>query len=112
MVSALVAAKRVVLGDLHHGDPHAVGIFDPHLDQSPRLLSRRSGDRDTGVGQPLVFTGDIPHLKPYFEPHRWLLGMTRDLEQAVAQEVDDAATLRWAELPVDGQAEDVAGEGM
>jgi hypothetical protein len=102
----------MVLGHLHHGNPHAVGIFDPHLDESPGLPSGRPGDRHTDGGQPLVFTGDIPHLKPYFEPHGWLLGMTRDLEQAVAQEVDDAATLRWAELPIDGQAEDVAVEGM
>jgi hypothetical protein len=49
--SALAAAKRVVVGDLHHGDLHAVGIFDPQLDQPPGLLSRQSGDRDTGAGQ-------------------------------------------------------------
>jgi hypothetical protein len=38
--------------------------------------------------------------------------MAGDLEQAVAQEADDAAMVRWSELPIDGQAEDVAVENM
>jgi acetyl-CoA carboxylase carboxyltransferase component len=47
-----------------------------------------------------------------FEPHGRLLGLTRDLEQAVAEEVDDAAMGWRAEVPVDGQAQDVAVEGL
>jgi hypothetical protein len=38
--------------------------------------------------------------------------MTGYFELAVAQKVDDAAMVRCVEFPVDGQAEDVAREGM
>ena len=51
----------------------------------------------------LVFTGDVPNLEPEFEPLGWLLGMTRDFEQALAQDREDAVMLRRAELPVDGR---------
>ncbi len=88
----------MVLRDLDYGEPHAVGVFDPHLDQSPGLPSGRSGDRHSGVGEPLVFMEGIPHLEPEFEPRRRLLGKTRALERAVVQEVDGPAMLRCAEL--------------
>jgi hypothetical protein len=59
-----------------------------------------------------VFSGDIPHLQPERESLLRLLVMTGNLEQAVSQEGDDAAMVRWAELPVDGQAEHVPLEGL
>src|SRR3954467_1214949 len=110
--SALVAAEGMVVGDFHESDTYAVGIFDPHLDQSPRLSSGRLCDRHAGGRQAIVLRGDVPHLQPERQTHRWLLGLTGDLQQPVSQEEDDPRTLWRAELPVHGEAEDVAVERL
>ena len=47
-------------------------------------------------GQPLVFPGDVPHLQPQLKARTYLFGLAGDLEQAVAEEVDDTAVVRWA----------------
>src|SRR4051794_35673470 len=82
--SACVAAEWMVVGDFHESDSEAVGIFDPHLDQSPWLPSRRLCDRHASGPKPLVLRSDIAHLHPERETHRWLLGLTGDLKQAVS----------------------------
>src|SRR3954453_10445714 len=82
--SACVAAQRMVLGDFHESDSEAVGIFDPHLDQSPGLPSGWLCDRHAGGRKPLVLRGDVPHLHPERQTHRWLLGLTGDLEQTAS----------------------------
>ncbi len=64
MGSALVTAKGVILRDFHESDPHAVGIFDPHLDQSPGLSPGRLQDRHAGGRKAIVFSGDVPYLQP------------------------------------------------
>src|SRR3954454_16673954 len=46
--SPLVSAQRVVLGHLDEDDRHAVRILDPCLDEAPRLLLWRPGDRHPG----------------------------------------------------------------
>ena len=78
--SACVAAKWMVVGDFHESDSHAVGIFDPHLEQSPWLPSGRLCDRHAGGRKPLVLRRDIPHLHPERQTYRWLLGPPGDLQ--------------------------------
>jgi hypothetical protein len=106
-----VTAERVAGGNLDQDDPDAVGILDPHLDQSPGLGDRFPDDWYSGRGQPGVFRADIPHLDP--DHHRTLGRPGRvpgDLEQSLAEEEDRSRMVRGAELPVNGQAQDVTVE--
>jgi hypothetical protein len=48
----------VIGGNLDQDDPDAIGVLDPHLDQSPGLRCGFPEDADGGCGQPGV---DIPH---------------------------------------------------
>src|SRR5689334_14635517 len=80
--SACVAAERMVVGDFNESDLEAVGILDPHLDESPWLPSGRLCDRHAGGRKPLVLRSDVPHLHPERQTHRWLFGLTGDLKQA------------------------------
>ncbi len=107
-----VAAEWMVVGDFHESDSHAIGICDPHLDQSPWLPSGRLSNRHAGGRKPLMLRSDIPHVQPERQTHRWRLGLTGDLQQPVSQEEDEPRSLRWAELPVHGEAEDVAVERL
>jgi hypothetical protein len=54
----------VIGWDFDEDDLDAVGVLDPHLGQSPGLGDRLPEDAGTGRGQPLMFSVDIPHLKP------------------------------------------------
>ena len=57
----------MVSGNLDQDDPDAVGIFDLHLDQAPRLGYRIPHDRDSGRGQPDVLgaqhAGQVEHAR-------------------------------------------------
>jgi len=98
-------------GDLDQDDPDAVGVLDVHLDQAPRLGCRFPRDRDPGRGQPGVLGVNVADLDP--DHHRTAGRPGRvagDLEQSLAEEEHQPGIVRRAELPVDGQAEQVAVE--
>ncbi|EGJ75936.1 hypothetical protein STTU_3147 [Streptomyces sp. Tu6071] len=99
------------LRHLDDRDPDPVRIADPHLDESPRLLAGLARDLHPGAAQLLVRRRRVGDLEPDAERGRRGFGGTaRDLQEAVAQEVDDAALLARAELPVHGEAELAAVE--
>src|SRR3954452_15312854 len=60
--STLIAAKGMVLRNLYHGDPDAIRIFDPHLDQAPRFQAGRLDYGHAGAGQPIVLVADVADL--------------------------------------------------
>ncbi len=92
-------------------DLDAIGVLDPHLDQAPRLGYGPPDDGNPGRGQPGVLGVDIPYLHP---DHHRLPGragpVPGDLKQAGAKEEHHPGIVRRAELPVDGQAQDIAVE--
>ena len=98
-------------GNLDQDDPGAVGVLDPHLDQSPGLRRGRPDDRDVGRGQPGVLGADIPYLNP--DHHRAPRRPGRvpgNLEKSWAEEEHHPGIVRRAELPADGQAQQVTVE--
>jgi hypothetical protein len=98
-------------GNLDQDDPDAVGILDPHLGQAPGLRDRLPHDRDSGRGQPGVLGVNIADLDP--DDHRAPGRPGRapgDLEQPLAEEEHQPGIVRRAELPVDGQAQQVTVE--
>ena len=98
-------------GNLHQDDPDAVGILDPHFGQAPGLGCRLPDDRDSGRGQPGVLGAHIPYLDPDHHRAPGRAGrVPGDLEQPLAGEEHQAGVIRRAELPVDGQAEQVTVE--
>ena len=97
--------------NLDQDDPDAVGVLDPHLDESPGFGHGFPDDRYSGRGQPGMFLAHIPYLDP--DHHRVPWSTSRvpgDLEQSLAEEEHDARMVRRAELPVDSQAQHVAVE--
>jgi hypothetical protein len=54
----------VIGRNLDHDDPNAVGVLDPHLDQTPGLGSRLPYNQDSSRGQPGVLGVDIPRTVP------------------------------------------------
>jgi hypothetical protein len=98
-------------GNLDQDDPEAVGILDPHLGQAPGLRHRFPHNQDSGRGQPGVFGVNIADLDPdhYRAPGR-AGRVPGDLEQSLAEEEDQPGIIRRAELPVDGQAQQVTVE--
>jgi hypothetical protein len=100
----------VIGGNLDQDDPDAVRVLDPHLDQSPELRCRFSDDAD-GFGQPGVLGVDIPYLDPdHHRAPRRAGRVPGDFEQSLTEEEHHSGIIRRAELPVDGQAQDVAVE--
>jgi len=99
--------------NLDQDDPYAVGVLDPHLDQAPGLHCWLPDNRDPGCGQPGVLGADITDLNP---DHHRVPGragrMPGDLEQPLAEEEHQPGIVWRAELPVDGQAQDVAVEAV
>jgi len=101
----------VVSGNLDQDDPDAVGVLDVHLGQAPRLGCGLPYDRDPGRGQPGVLGVHIADLDP--DHHRAPGrpgGVPGDLEEPLAEEEHQPGIVRRAELPVDGQAEQVTVE--
>ena len=83
-----------------------------HISISPQgSVAGCPDDRDSGRGQPGVLAADIPYLDP---DHHRAPGRTGrvpgDLEESRAEEEHHAGIIRGTELPVDGQAQDVAVE--
>jgi hypothetical protein len=77
-----VTAQWVIGGDFDKNDPHAVGVLDPHLGQSPRLGYRLTQNANTARGQPLMLSVNIPHLQP--DHHRLpdsAVGVPGDLQK-------------------------------
>src|SRR5580693_6787214 len=106
-----VTAERVTGGNLDQDDPDAVGILDPHLDQSPGLGHGFPDDRNSGRSQPGMLLADIPRLDP--DHHRLPCRASRvpgDLKQSLAEEEHHPRMIRRAELPVDSQTQHVAVE--
>ena len=98
-------------GNLDQDDPDAVGVLDPHLDQSPGLGQGFPGDRYSCRGQPGMLLAYIPYLDP--DQHRLPRSTSRvpgDLKQSLAEEEHHARMVGRAELPVDGQTQHVAVE--
>ena len=98
-------------GDLDQDDPDAVGIGDPHFGQAPGLGHRFPDDGYSGAGEPGVLGANVPDLDPdhHRAPGR-AVRVPGDLEKPRAEEENHPGILRRAELPVDGQAQDVAVE--
>jgi hypothetical protein len=110
-IRSRVTAQGVTAGHLDQDDADAVGVLDPHLDQSPGLGHGFPDDGDAGCGQPRVLGVDIPHLDPdHHRPPGRTGRAPGDLEQSLAEEEHHPGILRRAELPVDGQAQHVAVE--
>jgi hypothetical protein len=57
-----VASERVIGGDFNENDPHAVGVLDRHLDQSPGLGRGPSQNTNAGRSQPLFLSANVPDL--------------------------------------------------
>ena len=97
--------------NLDQDDPDAVWVLDPHLGQAPGLCCWLPHDRDPGCGQPGVLGVNIPDLDPDHHRVPWRADRVPGyLEQPLAEEEHQAGIIRRAELPVDGQAEQVAVE--
>lgn len=106
-----VAAQWVIGGDLDQHDPDAVGIFDPHLGQSPRLGGRLAQNANTCCRQSLMFSLDIPHLEP--DHHRLPGGARRvpgNFQQPGAEEEHYCGIGRRAELAINRQAQHIPVE--
>jgi hypothetical protein len=104
-------AQGVTGGNLDQDDPDAAGVLDLHLDQAPGLRSRLPHDRNSGRGQPGVLGARIAYLDP--DHHRAPGRPGRvpgDLEQPLANEEYHSRIVWRAELPVDGQAQQVTLE--
>jgi hypothetical protein len=101
----------VIGRDLDQDDPDAVGVLDPHLDQAPGLRYWLPHDRDSGRGQPGMLGADIADLDPDHHRAPGRAGrVPGDLKQPLA-EVEHQPWIVWrAELPADGQAEQVTVE--
>jgi len=98
-------------GNLDQDDPDAVRVLYPHLDQAPGLRGRLPHDQDAGRGQPGVLGVNIADLDPDHHRGPGSAGRApRDLEQPLAEEEHQPGIVRRAELPVDGQAEQVTVE--
>jgi len=98
-------------GNLDQDDPDAVGILDPHLDQSPGLGHGFPDDRDSGRSQPGMLLADIPYLDPDHDRAPCSASrVPRDLKQSLAEEEHHPRMVWRAELPVDGQTQHVAVE--
>ena len=97
--------------NLGQNDPEAVGVLDLHLDQAPRLGCRFPHDQDPGRGQPDVLGMHITDLDPDHHRAPGRVGrVPGDLEQPLPEEEHQPGIIRRAELPVDGQAEQVTVE--
>ena len=59
---SLVPAQRVIGGDFYQDDRDAIGVGDPHLDQSPGLRHRLPDHADPRRGQAGAGGADIPDL--------------------------------------------------
>ena len=98
-------------GNLDQDDLEAIGVLDPHFGQAPGLGGGPPDDRDSGRRQPGVPGVDVPYLDP---DHHRLSGragpVPGDPGQSRAEEEHHPRIVRWAELPVDRQAQDVAVE--
>jgi len=101
----------VIRRNLDQDNPGAIGVLDPHLDQAPGLCGRLPDNRDSSRGQPGVLGADIPHLDPdhHRAPGRAGRG-PGDFEEPRTEEEHHPGIFPGAELPVDGQAQDVAVE--
>jgi hypothetical protein len=98
-------------GNLDQDDLDAVRVLDPHLDQPPGLGHRFPDDPDPGRGQPGVLGVNVADLDPQQHRPPGRAGrVPGDFEQPLAEEEHQAGILRRAELPVDGQPQDVAVE--
>jgi hypothetical protein len=102
----------MVVGNLDQSDSNAVGVLDPHLDQAPWLQLGRLCDGHVGRRKSMVLSGRVTDLQPQRQPLGAVLCLTRHLEQPVSQEEDDPRLLRWAELAVHRESEDVAVERL
>ena len=97
--------------NLDQDDPDAVGVLDLHLGQAPGLRFWLPHNRDSGRGQPGVLGVNIADLDP--DQHRAAGRAGRlpgDLEQSLTEEEHQPGIVRRAELPVDGQAQQVTVE--
>ena len=98
-------------GNLDQDDPDAVGVLDPHLDQSPRFGHGFADDRDSGRSQPGMLLPDLPHLDPDHHRVPWRISrVPGDLKQSLAEEKHHPRMVGRAELPADGQTKHVAVE--
>jgi hypothetical protein len=101
----------VIGRDLDEHDRYAVRIFDPHLDQPPRLRPGFTGDVHSRRHEALVLGSYVPDLQP--DPKRsgrLAVGCTGYLQQSLAQEEDQSWILRRPELAIDREPEDVPVE--
>ena len=97
--------------NLDQDDPDAVGVLDPHLDQAPGLRSWLPHNRNSGRGKPGVLSANIAYLNPDHQRAPGRVGrVPGDLEQPLAEEEHHPGIVRRAELPVDGQAQQVTVE--
>lgn len=110
---ALVAAERVVPGDLDQDDAHPVRVLDPHLVEAPHLPLRFAHDAHAGGHETVMLGADVADLEPQRDRLTRRCGRpSADLEQAVAEEEHQPGGVRVAELPVDGQAQHVPVEPL
>ncbi len=95
----MVAAQRVIRRDLDEDEDEAVGIRGAELDESPGLAHGRLHDPYVGCGEASLERGDVAHLEPELGGRsRGGVAGPRQLEEASAQEEDDAAAGAGAEL--------------
>ena len=97
--------------NLDQDDPDAVRILDPHLGQAPGLRYWLPRDQDSRRGQPGLLGMDIADLDPDHHRAPGRAGrVPGDLEQPLDEEEHQPWIIRRAELPVDGQAQQVTVE--
>ena len=105
------AAERVIGRNLVPDDPDAVGVLELPVDQTPGLRSRLLDNRDSSRSQPDMPGMDIPDLDR--DQHRAPGGPTACPETSSSpwpRKNTSLGSCRPAELPVDGQAEQVTVE--
>ena len=101
----------MIVGHLDQHDAQTVGILEPHLEQTPRLLTRPAQDRYAGCQQAVMLVLYIANLQPQ---GCGFVGTSDsspgDLKQAAAKEEHQARVLWRPEFAVHGKPEGVAVE--
>jgi len=100
-----------MIGNGRPDNPDAAGVLGLHFGQAPGLRGWLSRNRGSGGGQPGVPGLSTPDLDPDHHQTPGRAGRAPgDLEQPLAEAEHQPEIVRRAELPADGQAQQVTVE--
>src|SRR5699024_169539 len=107
-------AQWVIVRDLHQYDLHSVGVSDPGFDESPVFCSGLAQHGNAVLLKTLILNLNIANLHPQRKLWcgRWCFSLASNFKQAIAKEKHHARTLGRSKDAKDGQAKNVAIEGL